>query len=337
VWLTLAGPQHLVGAVHPGLPGFSADFDALVIPTSLQRVAPGSIQSVGDSLGPGVEHGAYVGFALLALLVVLVLRFRHHPVVRFAAWMGAASLVLSLGSRLAIDNHPSVVPLPFAVLGRLPLLDDLVPERFGLFVMLFAGLIVAVGLGQLHATGPSTSATATLALLMVALVSLVPAWPEAVSPTAVPAFFRSPAVASVPSGSVALVYPIADDAQDDAMLWQAESGLRFKMIDGYVSVPGPGGVGEVPWLNSLTDILLEECRVGDRLPPLTPRLLATVRAELAQDRVATVIIAPVGHSPGLARHLMTVVLGRPPAQVGGVAVWRHVGGTDRGPPTRPAA
>jgi hypothetical protein len=207
-------------------------------------------------------------------------------------------------------------------------MDDLAPERFALFVPLFAGLIVAVGLGRLRATRPSTSFYAALALLAVALVSLVPAWPEAMSPVAVPAFFGSPAVRMIPAGSVALVYPIANDAQDDSMLWQAESGFRFKMLDGYVLVPGPGGVGEVPWLNSLTDVLLEECRVGDRLPPLTPRLLDQVRAELARDHVETVVVGPVGRSPGSARRLMAAVVGRPPTMVGGVAVWWRVG-TDR--------
>lgn len=326
LWLAVAGPQHVSGAIHPGLSSMGTDLGALVVPTSLDRVAPGSLASIGDGLGPGVEHGAYLGLALIALVVLLVVRFRDRGTVRFAAVMGAVALILSLGPRLALDDHPSGVPLPFALVDKLPLMDDLAPERFALFVALFAAMVVAVGLGELRAAPRSAMTWATVALLAVTVASLVPAWPEATSRVDVPTFFTSSLVRRIPVGSVALVYPIANDAQDDSMVWQAESGLRFKMLDGYVLVPGPGGVGEVPWLNSLTDVLLEECRVGARLPALTPHLVSRVRAELAADDVSTVIVGPVGASPGSARRLMTTVLGRPPAEVGGVAVWWHVVG-----------
>ena len=62
----------------------------------------------------------------------------------FCAAMAALTLVLSFGSRLHVDGRSLWFPLPWAVLAKAPLLHQVLPARFGLYVDLFAAALMAV-------------------------------------------------------------------------------------------------------------------------------------------------------------------------------------------------
>ena len=62
---------------------------------------------------------------------------------------------MSLGSYPAVGNHGyRNVTLPETVLAKLPLVKNVIPARFSLFVALFAAVVLAVALDRLHATRP---------------------------------------------------------------------------------------------------------------------------------------------------------------------------------------
>ena len=64
-------------------------------------------------------------------------------------------------------------------------------------------------------------------------------------------FSEAAVVRQIRSGSVLLAYPYPVFPEDQAMLWQALSNLRFSLIGGYVVRPLPNGTGtEVPPLLS---------------------------------------------------------------------------------------
>ena len=76
------------------------------------------------------------------------------PVVRFAAALGVVAWVLSLGERLHVAGDGDLrVPLPFALLAHVPVLQNMAAVRFSLYVVLCAALVLAVGLDRLHAAG----------------------------------------------------------------------------------------------------------------------------------------------------------------------------------------
>ena len=72
-WYQVSGPAHYVGPAWPINNPWYADALDFVAPSPRQAVAP-VLRSVGTALSAptGVENGAYIGVAVLAILVFLV-------------------------------------------------------------------------------------------------------------------------------------------------------------------------------------------------------------------------------------------------------------------------
>ena len=62
--------------------------------------------------------------------------------------LGFVSFVLSLGPRLTVNGTSTGIPLPAILLTHVPLLDDMVWNRWGLFVTLFACVVLSIGLDR---------------------------------------------------------------------------------------------------------------------------------------------------------------------------------------------
>jgi hypothetical protein len=335
LWVLLFGRGHITGPAQPvsALAPLRTDLLGLIVPTWDQAISPAPLQHVGNqfvgqSLG---ENGSYLGVTLVLVLVVLVVRFWRIGVVRFAAAMSAVALILSFGSRLNVDGHDTGVRLPFSILTHLPLVDSSVAVRYSLYVFLFAGLLLAVGLDRLHRSTASSRAvrrrSAVLCglLAVVSLVPLVPHWPYAIWSTAVPTFFRSPAVDQIPPGSVALTYPFPRGPEhNEAMLWQVQNDLRFRLPGGYVITAGAGGVATFDGGATFTEGLLEDAYTGAPLPSLTDRVAQQVRHDLETWDADTVVVASRGTNPGEAVDLFRAVLGASPKTEAHAKVWFHV-------------
>jgi hypothetical protein len=352
-FLFLAGPNHFVGSAH-GSSSLPADLLGLVVPSSNVRLAPAAWAAVGDRFVQGdiVENGSYLGVPLLATLLVLAARFWRSGLVRFASAMAVVAWVLSLGPHLVVDSRPTSVPLPFDALQHLPLLSSLVNARFTLFVDLFAALLMAVGLDRARARhlAPARHRRARAApvvrgvrvapvirlavgamVVAVVVVPLLPSWPVVSVDPAVPAFFGSDAVQQIPSGSVVLTYPYPEYPNDQAMLWQAEASMRFRILGGYALVPGPDRLissAPVP----LDPVSVPHTLVTDYTgspalgaaaddPPATP---GEVVAVLRRYHVDTVVALRAGVAPGRALSLFTAAIGTPPTFEDGVFVWAHI-------------
>ncbi len=169
---------------------------------------------------------------------------------------------------------------------------------------------------------------AGLAALLVAFVPLVPRQPYWTVRTPAPAFFASGGqVGRVPEGSVALVAPVANFGDADAMLWQATSGMRFRMPEAYAILPASnGGVLFAPPPTPTTQALMD---AGQGATPGIGSDAArrSIRADLAALGVQTVIVGPMANEDR-AVALLTWAIGRPPERVEGVFVWWNVqGGT----------
>ena len=73
---------------------------------------------------------------------------------------------------------------------------------------------------------------------LVALFPLLPKLPIHTYPVQVPHFFTSTKVRAVPPGAVVLTFPFELAPRNDAMMWQAAAGMRFRVLGGDVFVPG---------------------------------------------------------------------------------------------------
>jgi hypothetical protein len=354
VFLYFAGPNHFVGSAH-GSSALPADLLGLVVPTSNVRLAPAAWAAVGDRLVGAdiVENGSYLGVPLLVVLLALAIRCWRTGVVRFAAAMAVVAWVLSLGPRLVVDTHQSSIPLPFGVLQHTPLLSSLIYARLTVFVDLFAALLLAVGLDRVRARWRTRAtqrrrrspaghvrlngALSVIRLLAgavvaaVVVVPLLPRWPVVTVDPAVPAFFQTEAVRQIPSGSVVLTYPYPEYPNDQAMLWQAEASMRFRILGGYALVPGPNRLissapvpldpPSVPHTLVTDDTGSPALDAAPNEPAATPSDVVTL---LRRYKVETVVAQRSGVAPDRALALLAAGIGTQPTFEDGVYVWTHV-------------
>lgn len=333
-----AGPAHLDGPVHPPaiLRNLSADLASFVVPTSNQAVTAG-LAARGDAYvaledGPPLpepaEAGSYLGVPLIALLAAGAVRFRNDRTLRFALAMALAAAVLSLGPRLRVAGHDTGVPMPYALLERLPVVGSGVAGRFAVFMWLFVALSLAVvvdrawrALRRPPAPGwrRLAGAAGLVTVLGASAALLVPAWPYTFGPALVPPWFTSPAAGRVPSGTVLLTYPVARSNFSLPMVWQALDGFRYAM---------PGGEAAVPAYHvSRLERVFDGCLVDSgRNPPVGPRLVAELRRELVARRVSTVVVPDDVAGSACAATWVAAVAGRPPRRVDGASVWSRVVG-----------
>jgi hypothetical protein len=341
LWMQFFGPQ----AVHGTLPAsnvFVTDVAGLVLPTSLQAIAPAALTAVTDRFsGSQYEAGAFLGLPLLALLVVAIVRWWRSPVVQVASMLALLAAGLSLGVTLHLGGVTTGVPagllalaflavtrtrvgrltpvifgLAWVGLATVPLLHNVVPSRLMLYVFLFAGLLLSVLADRWNFGSPRRTMAAG-AIAVVALLTLLPRIPFASSPADVPTFFSAGAVSTLPSDSVALVVPYAHEFESRAMLWQLSAGLRFKMPEGYANRPGPA-LDPAPTMLGHDLMAMQQ---GAPMPEVSAAYRAAALAELRRWRVRAVVLGPMaGEERVLA--FLSAIMGTPPTQDGGVYVWR---------------
>jgi hypothetical protein len=343
-WFALSGPQHLDGVFISRGPGTDL----------LSSVVPGN----GDVLGALVEPwrapsgilGAseYVGPLLLLAAVIVTVLERRQPLVRAAAAVGAVGLVLSFGPEVVIGSHTTSIPMPFALLRDLPVVGNLAAVRFGVFVFLAVGVLVAVAVDELlgvrrplraHAPVPGRSAGGIgrlqppgrfgLGLLILGgVVMALPAQPFATQPVGSGAQFASTRLRDLfRPDEVVLAVPVAAFGDDLPMLWQAETRMRFRLIGGYgyhpVAAGEPTNAPTLPAPSAPLRYLLTECptfalrarRVPvDQAADLLPLLVRRARIG------AVVVGAGPRCSQRAAARLFAEVYGRP-RRLGAFDVW----------------
>jgi hypothetical protein len=342
------GPQAVHDRAH-GPNYWVSDVLGFVVPTKLQWLTLPQALALRERLtGTVTESSNYLGIPLIALLVFISWRSRSETRVRLVALVGLLAAMLSLGVTIHAAGQFTFVPvavlaLAFPLLrrvlpGRLllyefliawvamaqvPPLTNMLPVRLMLFVFLVAGLLVAVFVDHLVRAPALRSRLLAGAVASLALAPLFPSLPYPATPVEVPAFFAGPAI---PDGSVAVIFPFVDPTHTAAVLWQAQSGMRFKMPEGYAFVPpGQGNVDPPPSATRAAGLAIAEGADPSGFPD---GLQDQVRRELQAWRVQTVIVGPMVNQARMVAFI-TGVLAREPRQSGGVYAWEGLDQTQR--------
>src|SRR6202035_1757924 len=129
------GRGHFWGPAHPTLSIYRTNLESLVVPGRFTWLSPVGVH-LPHQLVFLRENGAYLGIFVLATLVAVAIRGWTMPLVRIGTVTSGALLVLSLGTQLHVTGSSTGIPLPFAVLARLPFLDSLSPVRLFLVMSL---------------------------------------------------------------------------------------------------------------------------------------------------------------------------------------------------------
>ncbi|MET8980770.1 dolichyl-phosphate beta-glucosyltransferase [Streptomyces sp. NPDC004539] len=335
------GPQSYSGIDH----GTNAGNSPLALLSFAERslLAGDAARADALSLNP-TEQNAFYGFPLVLLaLAVTMLLWRSRPVVRVLGVTALVAGVLSLGARIGVPYTDVVLPGPWALLGRLPLLDSVIEGRVAMICAPVLGMLVAIAVERLAGpVGPTGVARQAgdgrsagpvsrprlvryvgLAVVGLALLPLVPAPLKSEPRAAVPAFFADGTWKSYVRGGETLVpVPLADPAAAEALHWQVAAGLGFRMPGGYFNGPyGDGdrtGVYGVP-LN-FTSGLFADVHATGVVPVVDPAARRQVRADLAAWRAGALVVAPGRYAEQL-RETVDKLMGRPGERVGGVWVW----------------
>lgn len=320
LWMQFLGPQK-VGGLLPDR--YATDFLAFLVPTRLQLFTTPRLLALSQhftSRNLVEESGAYLGLPLVLLALAVTIIFRSRIVVLVAAAMAVVVAVLAMGSALHVGGHVTKLALPGRLLEDKPLFRSIVPPRLVPYVFLMVAILLAVFVAAFMSTRNWRARVAGSLATAAALLPLFPAVPYPAPPAYTPPFFLSGDVRRIPEGQVVLVAPFARQFISDAMLWQAQAGMRFRMPEGYAWRPGPS---RDPAPSSL-QTQMGAIQDGTPAPPMTSELRRQLLEDLHRMDVHTVIVGPV-HGEAEMVSMLTMVLGSSPDYTGGVYVWWTVG------------
>lgn len=216
-----------------------------------------------------------------------------------------------------------------AALNHVPLLGNVVPSRYSLFVQLAAAVLFASGLSRWldHNRSVRTGRLRRVGLgggwLALVLAFLTPALPLPSAPAAIPTAFGTGRELPIAPGTVVLTYPYPTTPEVSAMLWQAESGFQFRITGGEAAIPrAANGTPLPPYTPSGVEELFGQAYAGPR-PSLNALTLSRlISAYVHRYRIGAVIMTRVGRSPGLVARALALDFGAP-HPTGGVLIW-HV-------------
>lgn len=255
VWFALAGPAHLSGAIWPNLlVGYGGtNFAGYVLPPVPSAGFAALTHRVGGYQGQTLS-GQYFGFSLLGVVLVGSFVWRRDRRLWLFGVIGAVTVALSFG----IDTHTWV---PWRLLVRIPLIQNIVPSRFLSMTYLVAAILLAlvadhaagewatwISRRQMAAirTGPTPRSSperraargAGVTGIVVSAIALVPlatylgpAIPLTATPVVLPRWFAQVAP-HLRGRQVLLAYPVPFSILQSAMTWQAVDRMEFSMAGG---------------------------------------------------------------------------------------------------------
>ncbi|MBU6233468.1 MAG: hypothetical protein KJS64_04385 [Acidobacteria bacterium] len=315
-------PAHMVSAL-------ATDVVAIFLPSSLQHFTLGVgthvsslayYASIGGPHKPApFESGAYLGVPLLVLLFFVVRRYGRDIRIRALYVTGLAALVLSMGDSLRINGWNTHLPLPFALVRRLPLFESSIAGRWSLYVWFTAAIVIGLGIERVleqrdRPAGRRLVGVITT-IIVVGAALLVPRWPMPAAPQAVPEWFLRDATTVLPRDATVVTYPIAQNGSPLPMMWQAINGMHYRLVAG---AAGP----QVTAPNPIRDAL-RLCDAG--ADPLSdPHIIDAVRTQLRPLPDVYFVVTEYGVQRECATRLFSEIAGSPGVTQRDVTLWPNV-------------
>lgn len=316
-WFALAGPAHLAGPVWPmtKLGYYGISLKDLVVPSQNSSAYVQLAQRVGGYQGRWLSP-EYLGIGAIAVVISGLILWRRDRRLWFFAAMSIVSLVLALGAKKALF-------LPWQLVAGLPLLQNIIPNRFivitDLCLTILVGLIVdhtfvavrdssrskkvnsGTGSGRSDEDRPDAKTRPRrfrwmpgLVGALVVMVAIVPTavylaetLPITTQPVALPDWYRTVAP-RLTSHQVLLSFPVPYSGIQSAMVWQAVDRMHFAMVGG----GGPEGIASRDGIERPGEVLLGAATYSEFFNPLvfTPNSLSAIRQSLGQWGVTTVVV-----------------------------------------------
>jgi hypothetical protein len=288
---------------------------------------------IGGYQGPALPSEGFLGWGLIAVIVVGIVVWRRDRRLWFWGALGVLTALLSLR---AVDGEWG----PWALVDHLPLLENVTQGRFSAIVDLCAGVVLAIVIDRLwsavvsrragtpHPRLWASGAVAVMTLVAVAPVvaGVSPNVPVTVEPVAVPSWF-SRVAPHLPSGQVLLTYPTTSFNSQTPLVWQAMDRMSFRMIGG----GGPAGTASRAGGDRAGYEVLDAASVTLEPPPTFSLQNLKAVGQAIRDWRVTMVVVPDqrelppelrGRSNAFAVAFFTAVLGAAPIEQDGAWVWR---------------
>lgn len=314
------GPQSYTSVLH----GDNAGNSPLALISFAERSLAGNEETAAALSQNPTEQNAFYGWPLVALAFAIVVRLWERAVVKALACTVLAAAFLSLGPRFRIPLTDVVLPGPWALLAHAPLFESVIESRVAMVCAPALGMLVALALAGLLASGRRMTATryAGVVAVALALLPIVPAPLRAVERAEPPAFIADGTWRSyLGEGETLVPIPLPDPAGAEALHWQTTAGLGFRLPGGYFNGPwGPDRVGIYGASPRNTSNLLRDVRSAGRAPRITEAWRRAAREDLAYWNAGVLVLAPQEHDAAL-RATVEELLDRPGKWVDGVWIW----------------
>jgi len=318
VVLAIVSP-YLYYFFQPGYPhspinspaAYSADLLNLIIPTPANAIGGLAILAAISRRFPGamVETGACLSIPLIVIAIALARARWHEPRTRILIYFAAVAMLAALGPRLHLAGA-TLFGMPWKLIQHLPLINNALPARFPMYADLALAIVAALWFAS---DGPGALAKTVAAAAIVICFAPNPSAAFWARPIDNPAFFADGGFRGylAPDATV-VILPYG--AGGPSMLWQAESGMYFRMAGGWTSIM-PREFQSWPAVNALfyqTTIpdfgdqlkaflahhAVTAIIVDDRVRPLWEPLLAELRgAPIATGGVALYRFTPADLAP----------------------------------------
>jgi hypothetical protein len=319
LWYQFAGPDQ----VHQTLQafgGFVTDPLGFVLPTANQLIAPSTLVAVVQHFrGNPAEWDAYLGLPLIGVVVWAVWKGWSTPMVRVLATTAALITLLSLGPYVVLRGHQFPIPLPWLLTEHIPVLKNLLPNRFMADVYLLVGVLVAHTIAN-HWPRAHAARWRAGIVAVAAGLCFMPALFRPTTPLPASASIGKQARDMLAGGGVVLPSPFTTNDDPVAMLIQAESNFAFTIPGGYAYAPDLPPVAPQSALAQLDDAQSTRLREA-ALASVAGR--AHALGLLRQAGIQTIVVLAEADAAQF-RTFWTALLGERPAVYGGVAIWTDV-------------
>jgi len=294
---------------------YFADALNFVIPTPITWLGGHAFSSVsypfsGHDLS---EATAYLGPIQVALVGAFIVSRWRTRTAKFVLALLLIVVAWSFGGHLVVGGHQTIA-LPWSVYDHLPLFDLLLPVRLTVYIALICALAVAAWIAApARRRAPrAILGIAAAALLLPSAGATYPGTHQRVYTArfSEPAFFTGDLYRRYLHRDET-VLPIPFGPAGESLLWQARTGMYFRMASGYFGAPPPEYARQpVIWQLEQTG------------GSLGNGAAAALRTFAARQRVNAIVLDPHASSlwePVLARD------GLHPVSAGGILLYRIPG------------
>ncbi|MET0423970.1 MAG: hypothetical protein ABW046_08855 [Actinoplanes sp.] len=270
------------------------------------------------------EDNTFFGpFGLVMIIVSTVVLWRSVAA-RSAAIAGLVLLVVSMGPVLVVFGHDTGIPLPFALVSHVPVIDLVSVTRFAMVPATIAGVLLAMATDRIGGFTPKRRRLFQIGLVL-ALVPLFPKPLPIVEADPFPPFISQGMWRDYVAADRTLVpVPLPDVTTGrTGQRWATLNNMDFKVPRGYFMGPANpplDNTGSWSAPHRYTSDLLYRVREYGQVPTLTAADRAAITADLTYWRAAVVVLVPNSRNGDALRTTLVDALGEP-QHIGGVDLW----------------